>query len=345
MNFSMRRSLPLKCFTIFSKQYRAMLVDVDCNLWHRDLPSLCFEGGSSPFSVLECDDMSNTIALVTPSSTLKEAEIGLAALKEYNGPISMKTTVGVHPYHVKDEDLPSIEQFIAEASALVARDCSADTNHHISAIGECGLDASDGFPSIEEQIPWFQSQISMAERLQMPLFVHERLAFNATMGLLEPATVPIIVHCFTGTKKECCRYVERGYSLSISGYIFRQEAQQVRDCLEQATIPLDRLMIETDAPYMGFPGCRESYLAKNVEFVAALNAKKRKRLNSSQYPNPPSALRLVFNKVLHHINVGRALRGESLLSEAELVEITTQNADRFFGFGLKTMLPSSSLNR
>lgn len=68
--------------------------------------------------------------------------------------------------------------------------------------------------------------------------------------------------------------MKRGYCLSVSGFIMKSDSQETRACLEEGLIPLDKLMIETDAPYMGFEGCRVNYLAKNEEYVASLNSKK-----------------------------------------------------------------------
>ena len=94
-------------------------------------------------------------------------------------------------------------------------------------------------------------------------------------------------------------------------------------------------MVETDAPYMGFPGSRARYLSKQTAAVEALNSKQRKRLSSSLYPNVPSSLPMVFEKVLEHVNVGRIRRQEFSMSSTELARITTANANRFFGFGLE----------
>jgi TatD DNase family protein len=251
-----RRTVSQHCRRHFKTT--AMLIDVDCNLWHTDLPSLCLDGGAdpaarTPFSILDYDDMSRTRALLTPSSTLADARRGLEYLSTYSGPIAMKTTVGVHPYHVNDADQIPIERFVEEAKALIAM----DTSGYIAAIGECGLDASDDFPPLEDQIPWFKAQIELAESLRMPLFVHDRLAPATTSLLLEDVTVPVIVHCFTGNADDCHDFVQRGFSISISGFVLRKEAQRIRDCIQEGVIPLDKLMIETDAPYMGFNGCRE----------------------------------------------------------------------------------------
>jgi TatD DNase family protein len=314
----------------------AMLIDVDCNLWHKDMPRLCFNDEASesmrtPFSILDYDDMSRIRGILTPSSTLAEAREGLKSLSTYDGRIAMKTTVGVHPFHVNDADQLPIEQFIEEAKALIAM----DTSGYIAAIGECGIDASDDFPPIEDQIPWFKAQIELAESLRMPLFVHDRLAPATTLYLLEGVTVPVIVHCFTGNIEDCQEYVNQGFSISISGFIFREDAQRIRDCVRDGIIPLDKLMIETDAPYMGFPGCREYYLNKNSDYIAKLNSKQRKGIGSSQYPNPPSSLQSVFLHVLFHLNKGREKRGEAPLSEEAFAKITTSNANHFFGFNLE----------
>ena len=85
-------------------------------------------------------------------------------------------------------------------------------------------------------------------------------------------------------------------------------------------------MIETDAPYMGFPGCRQLYLEYNSDFVSSLNAKKRKRLQQSIYPNVPSSLPLVLDKVVECYQVG-----DPKLSVEDIAMATTNNARTFFG--------------
>ena len=253
-------------------------------------------------------------------------------LQQYTGPIAIKTTVGVHPYHVNDDDLQ--DQLSMDHHVDAMRSLLVDHASLVAAVGECGLDASDGFPPIADQIPWFQAQISLAQELQLPLFVHERLAFDACLEMLTDVTVPTIIHCFTGTADECQAYIDRGYFVSLSGYVFKPEATEVCDCLRQGIIPLDRLMVETDAPYMGFAGCRNHYAAKHAEYVESLNSKRKKRLLNSMYPNVPSSLPMVVDKVLDEINAGRAERKEDLLTRDALAEATTRNAIAFFGIQL-----------
>lgn len=340
------------------------LIDVDCNLWHTDLLTLHLktititaatnkntQQDIEPtieipqcFQMFQNDDMSDIVGIVSPSSTILEAQTGLEALKHYDDvdTIRIRTTVGIHPYHVEDPDLTmgTIEQHMERIQTMIATATTTTTDNNtspIAAIGECGLDASEQFPNVQIQIPWFRAQIHLAQTLHLPLFVHERMAFSTTMDMLQNLTVPVIIHCFTGTVDEARQYVERGYSISLSGYIFREDAEPIRHSLEMGIIPLDRLMIETDAPYMGFAGCRDRFLQYQSKAIASMNSKNRKRWTSSFYPNPPSSLKAVAGKVIHHINVGRHKRQEPLLTETEFAAITTNNANRFFGFRLENL--------
>mmetsp|Transcript_2054 Transcript_2054/g.2335 ORF Transcript_2054/g.2335 Transcript_2054/m.2335 type:complete len:271 (+) Transcript_2054:2-814(+) len=270
--------------------------------------------------------------MMSPSSTIDEAENGMKVLSEDGFGLPIKTTVGVHPYHVNDEGLGSLEpKHVERMKALLESNRAL-----VCAVGECGLDTSDGFPPLSDQIPWFHAQVELAEKLQLPIFLHERFAFEETMKALQGINVPVIVHCFTGTREECKEYVSKGYSLSVSGFICKggEGPEEVRACLEEGLIPLDKLMIETDAPYMGFEDCRSMYVEKNADFVAGLNSKKRKRLINSIYPNVPSCLPKVVDQVVESLNVGRASRNEPPYEREEVANQMTQNSISFFNFSI-----------
>lgn len=312
----------------------APLVDVDCNLWHKDLISLqTNQEETAPLSILNEDaiEESNIVGMLSPSSTLDEVRMGLNLLNSSPSTdsiarIPILTTVGVHPYHVNDDKgTSSLEQAVFDIKELI-------NEPYVCAVGECGLDASDGFPPLNDQLPWFRAQVQLANECDKPLFVHERLAFTETMEILESCTVPVIIHCFTGTRAECKLYIQRGYSLSVSGFILREGSDEVKACLREGLIPLEKLMIETDAPYMGFSGCRQYYLAKHDEYVASLNSKRRKRLQNSMYPNVPSSLPIVLDEVVKLLNQGTMERGQDVLEREQVARITTENAIDFFGF-------------
>ncbi|KAL7577768.1 hypothetical protein ACA910_010526 [Epithemia clementina (nom. ined.)] len=467
------------------------LVDVDCNLWHKDLQAFFLEstpgGGAppaeqqtttttttassscfhddedvkqslpslmaNPWKLLQYDDTYQIAAMLTPCSTLTESRVAAATLQHYyyhdcdheqsiksnnndehqdessntnHNHIVLRTTLGVHPYHVTDDDVtklagtttndltPSMQQANIEACMQELRDLyhrqqeqqrqqeeeearlrNGETKYPrwIVAVGECGLDRAPGFPPLEEhQLPWFQAQIALAQELQLPLFVHERWAFDETIQALEhlsidqesaatttsttttkATTIPVLIHCFTGNAHQLETYLNKGYYISLAGGFLAkaaaaaaaddtidhttQNAKSVAQALprlwsSRSSSPnlRDRLMLETDAPYMGFPNCRSWYLEKHQEAIQTLlTAKKRKRLQSSTYPNVPSSLEHVLDMVHsllvnhYHPEDKSSGCGSSnntfsplvlLSSRQELAEITTANAQRFFGIFL-----------
>lgn len=346
------------------------MIDVDCNLLHPDLISVMKSISSLKIDIDDDEVVedalkilhhpstaeSNIVAMISPSSTIDESE-GMVSLLEMsshrmrNG-VRVKTTVGVHPYHAlttEGDDDPGTTS-LAPLRALLDR---PNSERVIGCIGETGLDYSDGFPPREHQIPWFEAQLDLAYEYRLPIFLHERMAFEDTLRCIdeaaerrhdassddEHAAAPrIIVHCFTGSFDECVRYMERGYSTSISGYILKpgDGSDEVRRCLREGIIPMDRLMIETDAPYMGFGGNKDTFFESEGDDFSNLSAKKRKRLKS-MYPNVPSSLPLVLKATCEELNRGREARGEAMLSLQELARITTENAISFFGLdGVKS---------
>ena len=323
------------------------LIDVDCNLLHSDLKSAMSSISTlqtipdvrEPFQILHhpSTKLSNIIAMISPSSTVDESETSVALLQsstaiERNS-IQVKTTVGVHPYHCLNSPTAP------ELNRLCALLDGADIKQYISCIGETGLDYSDGFPSKECQLPWFRAHLDLAFEYNMPLFLHERLAFEDTLQCIDEAVerhedkaIPkIIIHCYTGSFDECVEYMKRGYYISLSGYIMKEgdANDQVRKCLREGIIPIDRLMIETDSPYMGFVGNKDTFYDAEGDSFNSLSSKKRKRLKS-MYPNVPCSLPLVLKATLHEINVGRENRGECSMSLEELAAATTRNAQKFF---------------
>ena len=306
------------------------LIDVDCNLWHSDLKSLLYND-QPPLSILKEDaiEKANIIAILSPSSTIQQANDGLELLKTWtHDKLPILTTVGVHPYHVHDSDIRTDQPLKLDTYYNEMKQIAQNNPTLVCAIGECGLDGSPGFPPIPDQIPWFQLQIQLAQELHLPLFVHERAAFDETMDLLQHFTGQVIIHCFTGTIPECQAYIRRGYSISVSGHICKPTNSDTRACLSQHIIPLSKLMLETDAPYMGFPKCRQLYLEKNINHqtsnatMAHMNSKQRKRLQQGTYPNVPSSLPMVLEQVATLMGIPNEV----------VAQQTTSNAMAFFGF-------------
>ena len=144
-------------------------------------------------------------------------------------------TVGVHPHNARecnDTTLPALREMLGDARAV--------------AVGECGLDFDRNFspPQVQEQ--WFEAQVALACELRMPLFLHERAAFDSFMRIMSRySPTRSVVHCFTGTARE----LEAGYYIGITGWICDPRRGKLLQELVRR-IPLDRLMLETDAPFL-----------------------------------------------------------------------------------------------
>jgi TatD DNase family protein len=125
-------------------------------------------------------------------------------------------------------------------------------NDCVKAIGECGLDFNRNFSSAENQRHVFTQQVALAAQLQLPLFLHQRDAFQPWFEILQPfiSRVPAMVsHCFTGNKKELQQCLDADMYIGITGWLCdERRGQELRDIVP--LIPLERLMIETDAPYL-----------------------------------------------------------------------------------------------
>ena len=357
-----------------SGQVPAPLVDVDCNLLHEDfikamvsISTVKVDGVDDAWKILHHPStaQSNIVAMISPSSTLDESELSVQLLEnstinDRNG-IDVKTSeslricmclyraiahvhwlrlnhnrnhvaVGVHPYHVLEVGEPDAE------TTNRLRKLLDENKSAISCIGECGLDYMDGFPDSKHQVPWFKAQLELAIEYQLPIFLHERIAFDDTTACIDEAAqkhgidkIPrIIVHCYTGTLEQCKEYMRRGYYISFSGFVNKPGSEEVKSCLRSGVIPLDKIMIETDAPYLGFDGCKDAFFDAEGDAFSSLSAKKRKKLKS-HYPNVPSALPMVLETVQREINAGRGERGDELLSIEQLARITSDNACSFFG--------------
>lgn len=156
-------------------------------------------------------------------------------------PDTLYATAGVHPH---DADGVS-EDYLSELATLA-------NQPQIKAIGECGLDFNRNFSAPEQQLKIFKAQIKLAKQLSMPLFLHQRDAFEAWFSELKPFIdqVPaMIAHCFTGSKDELKQCIEVGMYIGITGWICDERRGKDLQAMVDI-VPLDRLLVETDAPYL-----------------------------------------------------------------------------------------------
>lgn len=150
-------------------------------------------------------------------------------------------TAGVHPHDAKSWDAATL----AALEPLWAHE-------HVVAVGECGLDYDRMFSPMDAQRRAFEAQIAAAVRTAKPLFLHCRDAFDDFHAMLRDAQAAGahgVVHCFTGAAAEAEAWLALGFDVGITGWVTdAARGGELRDALR--VIPLDRLHLETDAPYL-----------------------------------------------------------------------------------------------
>ncbi len=151
------------------------------------------------------------------------------------------STVGLHPHHASDysRDMDS------ELRDMV-------NNNNVVAVGECGLDFNRNYSTREQQIKAFEAQIEIAIDTKKPLFLHQRDAHEDFISILKSCSGDlnqVVVHCFTGTIEEVNDYHLLDFFIGVTGWICdERRGQDLRQAVKH--IPLDRLLLETDAPYL-----------------------------------------------------------------------------------------------
>ena len=203
----------------------------------------------------------------------------------------LHATAGVHPHHAHEYD---------DATDALLRELASMP--HVKAVGETGLDYFRNFSPRPAQRAAFERQLAIAIECGKPLFLHQRDAhadFIACMDAVRGRIGLAVVHCFTGERAELEDYLARDFHIGITGWICdERRGAHLRDLV--GLIPADRLMIETDAPYL---------------LPRDLVPRPAHRRNEPMY-------------LAHVCAAVAAARGEPVEQTAAL---TTANARRFFG--------------
>lgn len=177
-------------------------------------------------------------------------------------------SAGAHPHHAKERPDLSPADLVALAQ-----------DPRVVAIGETGLDRHYGYSDIEDQIASFRAHIGAARETGLPVIVHTREADDLTAAILEEETgkgaFPILLHCYTSGMDLLRRGLALGAFVSISGIVTFKKAEEVREAAR--AVPLDRLVIETDCPYlapMPHRGRRNepAYLPHVLQFLSQMHA-------------------------------------------------------------------------
>lgn len=154
---------------------------------------------------------------------------------------TLSCTAGVHPHHageVPEDWLDRLRELAAHPS--------------VRAIGETGLDFNRNFSPAAVQQRVFRAQLEVARDLAMPVFVHDREAGQQVASALRASALPaddVVVHCFTGAAADLERYLDFGCWIGITGWVCdRRRGEGLRALVPR--IPLERLLVETDAPFL-----------------------------------------------------------------------------------------------
>lgn len=194
--------------------------------------------------------------------------------------------IGVHPSDVDE---------LNEEKLTWLKDMSK--HDKVVAIGEIGLDYHYEDTDKELQKKWFVSQMQLAKEVNKPIIIHSRDAARDTITLMKEAKaeeIPGVVHCYSYTKESAREYLQMGYYFGIGGVLTFKNAKKLKEAV--AYIPLDRILLETDSPYLA----PEPFRGKR---------------NSSLY------LPYVVSEMA-------SIKG---ISEEEIIRITTENTKQLFG--------------
>ncbi len=168
--------------------------------------------------------------------------LGVVAGTGPGGP-GLWATVGLHPHHAS-EGVDGVERLLG---SLVG---GAPGHAGVVAVGECGLDYHYDYSPRPDQREAFAAQVVLARSYGLALVIHTREAWDDTFDVLDCEGLPerIVFHCFTGGPQEARRCLDRGAYLSFSGIVTFKGASDVREAA--ALCPSDRLLVETDSPYL-----------------------------------------------------------------------------------------------
>ncbi len=177
--------------------------------------------------------------MVVTGTNLEHTEAAIELCDRW--PEVLFSTAGVHPHHAKEWN---------EKVAIRIHD--AAQNAAVRALGECGLDYNRNFSTPQDQRKCFEAQLEMAADLQLPVFLHQRDAHDDFVKILTRWRDKLkggVAHCFTGSSEEAIEDLDLDLSIGITGWICDERRGH---SLQQAvkSIPLESLMIETDAPYL-----------------------------------------------------------------------------------------------
>lgn len=173
--------------------------------------------------------------VVNSASDMKSSYEGIALAEKYS---YIYAAVGVHPhetYKMKQEDLESIRRL--------------SSHKKVVAVGEIGLDYHYDNTSKEIQKKWFSQQLTLAKEVKLPVIIHSREAAQDCFTMIKESGIKKgVIHCYSGSLEMALDYIAMGFYIGIGGVVTYQNAKKLVEVAQN--IPLERIVIETDSPYL-----------------------------------------------------------------------------------------------
>jgi len=258
------------------------LVDIGANLTHDS-----FDDDRD--QVIERAADAGVTRIIVTGSSGQSSQEAFALSKTRPG--QLFSTAGLHPHHASDYS-PALQATLA---GLLREDA-------VVAVGECGLDYFRNFSPRDAQRNAFQCQLDLAVECGLPVFLHQRDAHKDFIDILKPMIDKIsagVAHCFTGDRDALHDCLSMGLYIGVTGWICdERRGKTLQEIVSD--IPLDRLMIETDAPYL---------------------------LPRTLKPKPKTRR----NEPMHLTEVLRVVAEAMQESKMTVAQATTANAEHFFG--------------
>jgi TatD DNase family protein len=178
----------------------------------------------------------NVTRMITIGTNVADAR---NAIELCRGHVNIRCAIGIHPNYCHEaqlEDIERIGQLQADPSVV--------------AMGEMGLDYHYDFADRARQRQFFESQLALASELNRPVVIHCRKAVDDALAVMRgfPKLRGAVFHCFTGSASEAQRIIEAGYYLGYTGAVTFKNNDELREA--SRITPRDRLLVETDAPYL-----------------------------------------------------------------------------------------------
>ncbi len=214
---------------------------------------------------------------VNVASSMKSSITSMELAKKYS---YFSASVGVHPEECADlseKDMDILERYSKDPAVV--------------AIGEIGLDYYWDEPERDIQKKWFARQIELARKVKLPLIIHSRDAAADTFEILRSCKadeVGGIMHCFSYSREMAKQFLDLGFFIGVGGVVTFKNGKKLREVVEY--VPLDRIVTETDSPYMApvpMRGKRNSseYLPYIVEEIARIKGVSKEEAEEVTFNN------------------------------------------------------------